>query len=83
MHVLLLSTHLLTQTHIHTHTHTHTHTPPPHTTLPHQIADDNDLNQARLALQTTSGFLKQLQTVADARGVPAFELLQARPKTRT
>jgi hypothetical protein len=43
-----------------------------------KIADDNDLDQARVALQTAADFLKRLTTEADDCSMNAFELLRSK-----
>lgn len=41
-----------------------------------KIADDNDLEQARKALQTTNSFFKDLYERAEIVGMTPYELLQ-------
>jgi hypothetical protein len=41
-----------------------------------KIADDNDLEQARTALQTTNSFFKDLYDKAEKVGLTPFQLLQ-------
>lgn len=41
-----------------------------------KIADDNDLEQARAALETIDRFFKQLYSAALGAGVPPFALLK-------
>ena len=43
-----------------------------------KIADDNDLEQARVALVTTMTFFKRLQAEATRAGVSPFEVFQLR-----
>jgi hypothetical protein len=43
-----------------------------------KIADDNDLEQARVALVTTAGFFKMLQSEAEKNNMSPFELFQLR-----
>lgn len=41
-----------------------------------KIADDNDLDQARAALQATDDFFRKLTKQAEKHGLTAFELLK-------
>lgn len=43
-----------------------------------KIADDNDLEQARVALHTTMVFFKKLKTEATKNNLTEFELLKSR-----